>query len=272
MSMLTLDWPAFAASGLAQTEFADRGLAMTIGVFDGIHRGHQVLLDRVLMPGLPAAVVSFKRSPKFILRPEIDEGDIMGTGQKLRLFEQMGIALTVMIDFSEKFSKLSGREFIDRLIERGNLRFLAVGGNFRCGYRHSADAAFIRAMCLDRGIPAEVAEPVIAGGAQVSSSRIRAAIARGGLAEAAELLGRRVEIDFADISGAGESGGVYFDLGAGNRVMPPPGRYPALAFGDSPAGMETEIIIDRKGKGVFIPLNASGPNKVRRVEFLSGSQ
>jgi hypothetical protein len=270
--MLTLDWPAFTASGLDSAEFAGRGFAMTIGVFDGIHRGHQVLLDRILASGLPAAAITFKRSPKFILRPETDEGDIMGAEQKLRLFEQMGIALTVMIDFSEKFSKLSGREFIDLLSDRGNLRFLVIGNNFRCGYRHTADAALIKTMCLDKGIAAEVTEPVLVGGSQVSSSRIRAAIARGDVVEAAELLGRRVEIDFAGIPAAGESGGVYFDLASKNRVMPPPGRYPALAFENSPAGMETEIFIDRKGKGVFIPLNASGENSIRRVEFLSGSQ
>jgi FAD synthase len=268
--MLTLDWTTFAASGLERTEFAGRGLAMTIGVFDGIHRGHQALLERALLPGLPAAAITFARSPKFILRPETDEGDIMGPEQKLRLFEQMGIALTVMIDFSEKFSKLSGREFIDLLRDRGNLRFLVIGGNFRCGYRHSADAAFIKAMNLESGIPTEVTEPVIAGGAQVSSSRIRAAIARGGLAEAAELLGRRVEIDFAGVPAVKGYGGVYFDLASKKRVMPPPGQYPALLFDGSPAGMETAISIE--DKGVFIPLNASGPKEVRRVEFLSGSQ
>jgi riboflavin kinase/FMN adenylyltransferase len=270
MSMLALEWPEFAASGLAHTEFAGRGLAMTIGVFDGIHRGHRVLLERVLSSGLTAAVICFKRSPKFILRPETDEGDIMGAEQKLRLFEQMGIALTVMIDFSKKFSKLSGKEFIDLLRDRGNLRFLVIGGNFRCGYRHSTDAALIRTMNLDKGIPTEVAEPVMVGGAQVSSSRIRAAIASGGLVEASELLGRRVAIDFVGLSAAPGSGGVYFDLASKNRVMPPPGRYPALLFEDSPQGMEAEISIDRKG--VFIPLNGLGLNGVRRLEFLNGSQ
>jgi riboflavin kinase/FMN adenylyltransferase len=272
MSMLILDWPAFAASGLARTEFAGRGFAMTIGVFDGIHRGHQVLLERILASGLPAAVVCFKRSPKFILRPDTDEGDIMGAEQKLRLFEQMGIALTVMIDFSKKFSKLSGREFIDLLNERGNLRFLVIGGNFRCGYRHSTDAALIRKMNMERGIPTEVADPVAAGGAQVSSSRIRAAIASGGLVEASELLGRRVEIDFAGLSAVpgpeGEGEGVYVDLASQNRVMPPPGRYPALLFEDSQQGREAEISID--GRGVFIPRKGSG--LIRRLEFLNGSQ
>jgi riboflavin kinase/FMN adenylyltransferase len=265
--MLALEWPEFAASGLARTEFAGRGLAMTIGVFDGIHRGHQVLLERILASGLPAAAVCFKRSPKFILRPETDEGDIMGAEQKLRLFEQMGISLTVMIDFSKKFSRLSGKEFIDLLNDRGNLRFLVIGGNFRCGYRHSTDAAFIKTMNLSRGIPTEVAEPLTAGGVQVSSSRIRAAIASGSLVEASELLGRRVEIDFAGLSAVPGPGGVYVDLASRNRVMPPPGRYPALLFENSPQGMEAEISIDRTG--VFIPLK--GPGLIRRLEFLNGS-
>jgi hypothetical protein len=268
MSMLTLEWPEFAASGLAHTEFARRGLAMTIGVFDGIHRGHRVLLERVLGSGLPAAVVCFKRSPKFILRPETDEGDIMGPEQKLRLFRQMGITLALMIDFSKEFSILSGREFIDLLADRGNLRFMAIGGNFRCGYRHATDAAHIRKLNLDRGIPTELADPVTAGGERISSSRIRAAIASGGLVEASELLGRRVEIDFAGLSAQPGAGGLYFDLASKNRVMPPPGSYSALLFGDSPQGRETEIAVDRKG--VFIPPN--GPGAVRRVEFLSGLQ
>jgi hypothetical protein len=268
MSMLVLEWPEFAASGLAGTEFAGEGLAMTVGVFDGIHRGHQVLLERVLSSGLAAAAVCFKRSPKFILRPETDEGDIMGAEQKLRLFGQMGIALTVMIDFSQKFSTLSGREFIDLLTDRGNLRFLVIGGNFRCGYRHAADAALIRRMNLERGIPTEVADPLSAGGERVSSSRIRAAIASGSLVEASELLGRRVEIDFAGLRAVPGSGGVYVDLASKKRVMPPPGAYPVLLFGNSPQGRAAEITVDKRG--VFIPLDSPGPDTVRRVEFLNG--
>jgi hypothetical protein len=268
MSMLRLEWPEFADSGLARTELAGRGLAMTIGVFDGVHRGHQVLLERALSSPLPAAVISFTRSPKFILRPETDEGDIMGAEQKLRLFEQMGIALAVMIDFSEKFSKLGGREFVDLLQDRGNLRFLVIGSNFRCGYRHTADAAFIKRVNLDKGIPTEVAEPVKVGGIQVSSSRIRSAIAGGRLLEASELLGRRVEIDFAGVPAVSGAGGVYFDLASRNRILPPPGGYAALVFGNSPQGTEAQISVE--GKGVFVPLDASGPGTVRRVEFLIG--
>ncbi|GHV77067.1 hypothetical protein AGMMS49942_18880 [Spirochaetia bacterium] len=261
MFMRVLEWAEFAAAGIANP-----GSAITIGVFDGIHRGHQALLERVLSSDLYPVVISFIRSPKFVLRPETAEGDIMGVDQKLRLFEQMGVGLTVMIDFSERFSKLSGKEFIDLLQDRGSLRYLVIGSNFRCGYRHSTDAALIQAMNLAAGIPTKVVPPVMAGGERVSSSRVRAAISAGGLVEAAALLGRRVEIDFTGLSATPGPGGVYFDLAAKNRIMPPPGRYPVVLFQDSPVGIETEVSINRNG--VFIPT----PFDAVRIEFLNGSQ
>jgi hypothetical protein len=175
-----------------------------------------------------------------------------------------------MIDFSEKFSTLSGKDFIDLLAARGNLRFLVVGSNFRCGYQHATDAALIKKMNLDNGIPTEVAAPVSLGGARISSSRIRAAIASGSLVEASELLGRRVEIDFAGLSAVSGAGGVYFNLAGEKRVLPPPGRYPALLFGNSPWGTDVEIVVG--GEGVFIPLDDPEGRTVRRVEFLSGSR
>jgi riboflavin kinase/FMN adenylyltransferase len=135
-------------------------------------------------------------------------------------------------------------------------------------------------MNLDRGIPTDVVEPVIAGGAQISSSRIRAAIAAGGLVEASALLGRRVEIDFAGLSATPGPGGLYFDLASKNRIMPPSGRYPVLLFENSGAGTETVISIDRKGVFVPAPFDAVASNfnaaalnfNAERIEFLNGSQ
>jgi hypothetical protein len=262
MSMRVLDLTEFAA-GDGLGEIAEGGTAMTIGVFDGIHRGHQALLEKVLSSGLYPVVISFKRNPKFILRPEIEERDVMGTAQKLRLFERMGIGLTVMIDFSEKFSKLEGKEFIDLLRDRGYLRYLVIGSNFRCGYRHDTDAALIEEMNRAEGISTEVVESVMAGGERISSSRIRAAISAGNLVEAAALLGRRVEIDFTGLPVTPGPGGIYFDLAAQNRIMPPSGRYPVLLFeGYSLEGIRTEISVDRKGVFISKPFNAL------RIEFL----
>jgi hypothetical protein len=266
--MHILDWDEFIAQGLSRLALPGRGeTAMTIGVFDGIHRGHRALIDRVLRSGLFPVAVSFKQSPRSVLHPEIYEGDILSVDQKLGLFERMGIGLTLMIDFSEKFSKLSGKEFIDLLQDRGNLRYLVIGSNFRCGYGHTTDVALIKAMNQAGGIPTDVVEPVLADGERISSSRIRAAISAGRLVEAAALLGRRVAIDLSGLSVTPGPGGVYFDLGFRKQITPPFGRYPVLLFdANSSKEIETEISID--SEGLFVPSKFSAA----RIEFLNGSQ
>jgi riboflavin kinase/FMN adenylyltransferase len=263
MSMRVLEWGDFTGPGspaLGET-------AMTIGVFDGIHRGHQALMERILRSGLLPVVITFRHNPKKVLKPHSYHGDILSIDRKLRLFEQMGVGITVMIDFSEKFSRLDGKGFIDLLKDRGNLRYLVIGSNFRCGYRLDTAAALIKEMNEARGIPTEVVESVLSEGKPVSSSRIRAAIAAGCLVEAAALLGRRVEIDLSGLSAAPGPGGVCFDLASRKQIAPPFGRYPVLLFEiNSPEGIKTEISVGPQGVLIPCPFNAE------RIEFLSGSQ
>jgi riboflavin kinase/FMN adenylyltransferase len=241
---------------------------MTIGSFDGLHRGHQLLLEKVVRAGPLPTVISFKRNPKSILQPRTYGGDILSLSQKLSLFEGMGVALTVLIDFSGNFSKLSGREFIDLLRDRGHLRYLVIGADFRCGYRLDTDAALIKKMNDAAGIPTEVAAPLLEGSLPISSSRIRSAISAGRLAEAAALLGRNVEIDLSGLSPG--PGGMFFDAAARGRIIPPPGRYPALFYAaGSPGGVRTEISIENGA--VFVPAHVdAAPFGAGRVELISG--
>jgi riboflavin kinase/FMN adenylyltransferase len=200
-----------------------------------------------------------------VLRPRAYEGDILSLPRKLFLFERMGIVLTVLIDFSGNFSKLGGREFIDLLRDRGNLRYLVIGGNFRCGYRLDTGAALIKRMNDAAGVPTEVVEPLLDGEAPISSSRIRSAISAGSIAEAAALLGRNVEIDLAGLSAVPGPGGVFFDTASRRRITPPPGRYPALLYEiGSPEGIQTEVSV--KDGGVFVP----APFNAERVELTTG--
>jgi riboflavin kinase/FMN adenylyltransferase len=238
--------------------------AMTIGVFDGIHLGHQALLGKIRRPSLVPTVITFKENPKKLLRPNTYEGDILTLSQKLKIFDSLGVGLTVLIDFSENFNKLGGRIFIDLLQKWGNPAYLVIGSNFRCGYRLDTDAALIKKINAGRGIETEVLAPVSRGDAPVSSSRIRAAIASGRISEAAALLGRNVEIDLTGLPAIPGSGGNYFNVGSLRRIVPPSGRYPVILYEvDSPPdGIRTEISI--VPEGFFIP---SGFN-VRCVEFL----
>ncbi|MDR1903315.1 MAG: adenylyltransferase/cytidyltransferase family protein, partial [Treponema sp.] len=150
--MLVLDWAEFtgiSADGCISSEIATSiktPSAMTIGVFDGVHRGHQALIREVVERGPFPTVITFKQNPKSILNPQSYTGDIFSLRQKLECFEALGVERTILIDFSDNFSKLKGQEFIDILKKRGNLVFLIIGRNFRCGYKLDTDAARVKAI------------------------------------------------------------------------------------------------------------------------------
>jgi riboflavin kinase/FMN adenylyltransferase len=254
--MRTIDWSRFTA-GAAEL-FSQAGSAMTIGIFDGVHRGHQALIRRITGRGLQPVIVTFTGSPKSFRSGW--EGEIYTLDRKLAIFDRLGAALTILIDFSPDFSKLRGRDFIRILRERGRLRFLAVGGNFRCGYRLDTDAAAIGAMNSE-DLETEVLPPVLSGASPVSSSRIRAALKAGNLAAAAELLGRNFDLDTGGLSPVPDRGGVLLD--PGRRILPPEGSYPVLVherYGPS-GGIGTELVL--KGGRIFIPF----PCTPDRIEF-----
>jgi riboflavin kinase/FMN adenylyltransferase len=252
--MRVLEWPRFIDNPAPA--------AMTIGVFDGVHLGHTALIKRIIRPGLTPVIVTFKQNPK--KRGENYGGDISSLDQRLGIFRRLGVEFTVLIDFSRNFSKLSGKEFIDILKDRGNLRYLVIGADFRCGYRLDTDAAGIKKMNEAGGIPTEVIPPVTRGTVPVSSSRIRSAIAAGDLREAAALLGRNFAVDLAG-SPIPKKNGMFFDLASQGRVLPPPGRYRAALYEDrSTRGLQAEITVE--GNGVFVPSSRGVVN----VEFLPG--
>ncbi|MDR2101199.1 MAG: FAD synthetase family protein [Treponema sp.] len=258
--MHVLEWSDFI------TQASPEPAAMTIGAFDGVHRGHQALIERIVRHGPLPTVITFKQNPKKMIHPRAYAGDIFSLGQKLRIFEDLDVARTILIDFSENFSKIRGPEFLELLKKRGNLTFLAIGSNFRCGYQLDTHAGQIKRINEGAGIPTDVVHPVPEAGFPVSSSRVRSAIVRGDLAGAAALLGRRVELDLGDVSAApyrrnGEAGTV-FDMPSRNRITPPDGRYGAVLYGGNvPEGERAEIFLE-KGK-VFVP----APFNAERVEF-----
>jgi riboflavin kinase/FMN adenylyltransferase len=264
--MLVLEWERFILGELKnELPGAERGIAVTVGVFDGVHRGHRTLIERIASrrPDLVPAVVTFRHNPKAALKKPGWTGDIISLNRKLAVFENLGVEAVILIDFSLNFSKMSGREFIDLLIRHGKPRFMAVGANFRCGYQMDTDSAEIKAFANGAGIPAEVVDPVLEGFHPVSSSRIRAAISGGDLSRAALLLGRNVEIDFTGMTVSCRDGGRFYHTASQNRITPAPGRYTALLHGrNAGPGIKTRVSVEKEG--VFIPLQ----NDAEWIEFL----
>jgi FAD synthase len=170
----------------------EKPTALTIGVFDGVHRGHQALIGKTIAkaPELLPGVVTFRENPKKRAHPDSYQGDISSFDEKIALLEGYGLAFAVIIDFSENFSKMNGRSFLEALCRYLNPAYIVLGTNFHCGYRRNTDAAAFTGLAEEMGIKAEIIEPVLEGGLPVSSSRIRTELAAGRKDMAELLLGR----------------------------------------------------------------------------------
>ncbi|MDR1325571.1 MAG: FAD synthetase family protein [Treponema sp.] len=230
--MRVLDW-----QDLITGQPLPRPAAMTIGVFDGVHRGHQALITRIVGRGLEPVVVTFRQNPRLFFDSANYMGDISSLAQKLSLFESLGVAITILIDFSSDFSRLSGRDFIDFLTTYGNMAYLVIGAQFRCGHGLDTDAVLIKRVNEQNGVETELVDMVLDGAETVSSSRIRAAIRAGDFGAAEADMGRAftLDIESADSSSTAPDNWKRCSV---RRLLPPDGTYRVVV-----AERETEIEI-----------------------------
>ena len=244
--MRVLSWDEFLGDYVAEMP-----MAATIGVFDGLHRGHLTLIEALFAHGAGRikAVFTFSRSPKLVLRPESWKGGLSSLSQKVGSFEALGLDLLVLIDFSGNFSKLAGREFLSLLKERGVLEYLAVGSNFSCGHGLDTKARDIPLFFADQDVETEVLEPLLRDGEPVSSSRIRKALLEGRLDEAADMLGRPYEIDLSSLEGKPVGSSLVFGLPP-DLVLPPRGSYEVEAIGK---GGRAQVRLGVSAKGFELP-------------------
>lgn len=174
---------------------ADLGRSVvTIGIFDGVHRGHQRIVQRALARAaelrLPAVGVTFDPLPEFVLRPEAAPALLTTLDRRVELLGELGLDGVYIIDFTEEFSHELPPEFVQSvLVERLRAVDVVVGANFRFGRRAAGDVGSLRDLGLAAGFMVDAVE--LAGGAQpFSSSWIRERVAAGDVEGAAEALGR----------------------------------------------------------------------------------
>ena len=180
--------------------------AIAIGSFDGVHRGHAAILDRVVAEasrrGLVPAVLTFEPLPREFLAPASAPARLTTLAERLPLIAERRIATAYVERFDARFAALAPDAFVQRLRERYGARWIMVGPDFRYGARRAGDAASLRAAGTRLGFDIEVLSQVDDAGARVSSTRVREALARADFAEAARLLGRRYSITGRVMHGA----------------------------------------------------------------------
>lgn len=215
-------------------EMPDRS-AVTVGVFDGLHRGHRALVSRVvsMAPGLMPVAVTFKDNPKKVTRPHRFSGDLFSVDQKLAALAEAGIELCILIDFSGNFSKLAGSEFVSTLVRFCGVRTFVVGSDFKCGHRLSTDARGLEAIASGLGVSTEIVEPVTFEGDIVSSSRIRSAIENGRTDLALAMLGRPYTLDLRGIGIDSVGSEAMAVIRGRGLVEPAPGIYEATLLGSN---------------------------------------
>lgn len=172
-------------------------VALTIGNFDGVHRGHQAMLRRLTEAaedlGLPPAVLTFHPHPREFFAREAPPPRLSSLRSKLEQFAAFGVARVHIARFDARLASLTANEFIEAvLVARLGTRWVLVGNDFRFGRSRAGDLALLRGCA--RTFSVEAMPTVMVDEERVSSSAIRAALANGELEHAARLLGRPYSI------------------------------------------------------------------------------
>ena len=181
-------------SSLDDVPQALRGAYVAIGNFDGLHRGHQsivdALLERASAAGVPALMLTFEPHPRDVFAPapfmfRLTQGDA-----KARLAEAMGLDGIIILPFDRDFSQNEAEVFVETmLVEQLGVRGVIVGSDFHFGRQRRGTPAFLRAAGERLGFAVETLDLMDEGDEVISSSRIRAALSEGGVTAANRLLG-----------------------------------------------------------------------------------
>jgi len=170
-----------------------RGGALAIGNFDGVHRGHARLVERLVAMarrvGGPAVVFTFDPSPTKILHPEMAPERLSWPERRAALLARLGVDAMVAYPTDRALLTLTPETFFQQVVlDRLTARAMVEGSNFRFGRRRSGDIEQLQRLCTHAGLALEVVEPIELDGGTVSSSRIRALLAEGQVDLAAALL------------------------------------------------------------------------------------
>lgn len=185
--------------GLHNLRPRHRGCAATIGNFDGVHLGHQAVLgqlaERAAELGLPMVLVTFEPQPQEFFSPATAPPRLTRLREKLEALRRYAVERVLVLRFDARLAALTADEFIQRVLVDGlDLRYLVVGDDFRFGQGRAGDFRLLRDTGAREGFQVVNMHTFAIGGARVSSTRVRTALARGDLEAAEGLLGRPYRI------------------------------------------------------------------------------
>jgi riboflavin kinase/FMN adenylyltransferase len=211
---MTLATVHSAEEWIARFGEARKPVALAIGNFDGMHRGHQEILRRVIERARrtkqTAAVLTFYPHPARVLRPAESPSLLATLEQRLGAFDAIGIDAALVMEFTAELAQVSPEEFARHaLAETMRARAVLVGKNFRFGHRQSGDLKLLEEFGRRWGFDVDVVPPVMDGGIVISSTQIRQAVRDGRMEDAKRMLGRPFALE----------GEVQPGMGLGRKVV-----------------------------------------------------
>jgi riboflavin kinase/FMN adenylyltransferase len=181
--------------GLTNARPSDRGCVLTIGNFDGMHLGHEEIIrhlaERGREHGLPTALLTFEPNPREYFDPANAPARLMRLRDKAARLAELGVDRLVLLKFDERLRSWDGPTFVERVLVGGlGARHIVIGSAFRFGRGRSGTVELLRAMGRQHGFEVDEVAAIEIEGERVSSTRVRAALARGDLGTVRRLLGR----------------------------------------------------------------------------------
>ncbi|MEM1085674.1 MAG: bifunctional riboflavin kinase/FAD synthetase [Verrucomicrobiota bacterium] len=203
---------------------------LALGVFDGVHLGHQAVISKAVeaakREGGSSGVLTFDPYPLRVLAPEKAPRRLLASlDHKARILEPLGVGLLLALPFDEERAKVAAEDFVKELVAAG-VQTIAAGEDWRFGHRRSGDRNLLARLSEDLGFRFEAIAPVMVEGDRVSSTRIRQAIRDGNLEAAARMLGRAYSVAGEVVEGrklGRQLGFPTANLARGEEQYPPDG-------------------------------------------------
>mgnify|MGYP003932269695 CR=1 FL=1 len=178
---------------------------LTVGVFDGVHLGHQRLIDYLKRQALPGdqlpGVVTFRSHPRVVLSGGVSLHFLTSLEERISLLKELGVELVVPLTFDRELANLTAEQFLHLLQRHLRMRGLVVGPDFALGKGREGNANALHKIGKESGFWVEVVSPGMANGEVISSTAIRQALSKGDIAKVTRLLGRRFTLNGRVIHG-----------------------------------------------------------------------
>ncbi len=208
-------------------------VVLCIGVFDGVHLGHQAVIRQALVDaaavGGTAVVLTFDPHPARVLRPDQAPRLLTSRAHKARLLDELGVEALLVVNFDNEFAAREAADFVEELAREARpLRQISVGENWTFGRGRRGSVDLLREMGGRLDFDVHGMEPVVVDGATVSSTRVRRAVEAGDLATARRCLGREYTVLGTVEAGRRLGRTIGFptaNLRAHNEQFPPDGVY-----------------------------------------------